>query len=320
MENERISVVVPVYNVESYLKRCVDSIIHQTYSNLEIFLVDDGSTDASGALCDAYAEQDQRIVCIHKKNGGLSSARNMGIERAAGKFLFLVDSDDFVDERMIEVLYRDLTEQNVKMSAVSFQEFTDIADIRKSEEKIPVQCLTQKEAVKKILKGEEFCDYAWNKLYRRELFETVRYPIDRMMEDVGTTYRLLEQCEQVSYRPMPLYFYYQRADSILHRRSLKFYEDKFDMGLERYQEIQKLYPEMLENDASMLRTIEHCYPYLFRDAERKAQMERFLKEFRSTALELLDSSGQRKYRLMQLSRGLYTKLFLLKNGSAADGK
>ena len=320
MENERISVVVPVYNVESYLKRCIDSIIHQTYSNLEILLVDDGSTDASGALCDAYAEQDSRVICIHKKNGGQAAARNEAIERASGAYFCFLDSDDFADERMIEVLHRDLLEQSAEIAVVGFQEFSDPVTITRANTEAQLQVLTGKEAVRSILSSEEIGDYVWNKIYRRELFEGFRYPVGRVLEDMGSTYQLLERCKKVVYRPTPLYFYYQRSDSTIHRRSLKFYEDKFDMGLERYQEIQKLYPEMLENDASMLRTIEHCYPYLFRDAERKAQMERFLKEFRPTALELLDSSGQRKYRLMQLSRGLYTKLFLLKNGSAADGK
>ena len=314
MENERISVVVPVYNVESYLKRCVDSIIHQTYSNLEIFLVDDGSTDASGALCDAYAEQDSRVICIHKKNGGQAAARNEAIERASGAYFCFLDSDDFADERMIEVLHRDLLEQSAEIAVVGFQEFSNPATITRANTEAQLQVLTGKEAVRSILSSEEIGDYVWNKIYRRELFEGFRYPVGRVLEDMGSTYQLLERCKKVVYRPTPLYFYYQRSDSTIHRRSLKFYEDKFDMGEKRYQEIQKLYPEMLENDASMLRTIEHCYPYLYDDEKRREAMERDLRELRPEALRLLDRSALRKYRLLNASRWLYTKCFLLKNG------
>ena len=318
MENERISVVVPVYNVESYLKRCVDSIIHQTYSNLEIFLVDDGSTDASSALCDAYAEQDSRVICIHKKNGGQAAARNEAIERASGAYFCFLDSDDFADERMIEVLHRDLLEQSAEIAVVGFQEFSDPATITRANTEAQLQVLNGKEAVRSILSSEEIGDYVWNKIYRRELFEGFRYPVGRVLEDMGSTYQLLERCKKVVYRPTPLYFYYQRSDSTIHRRSLKFYEDKFDMGEKRYQEIQKLYPEMLENDASMLRTIEHCYPYLYDDEKRREAMERDLRELRPEALRLLDRSALRKYRLLNASRWLYTKCFLLKNGPAKE--
>lgn len=100
METELISVIVPVYNVERYLRRCVDSILHQTYRNLEVLLVDDGSTDASGAICDEYAAQEERVTAVHQKNGGLSAARNAGLERAQGTYLCFVDSDDFLDSRM----------------------------------------------------------------------------------------------------------------------------------------------------------------------------------------------------------------------------
>lgn len=108
METELISVIVPVYNVERYLRRCVDSILHQTYRNLEVLLVDDGSTDASGAICDEYAAQEECVTAVHQKNGGLSAARNTGLERAQGTYLCFVDSDDFLDSRMLETLCRDL--------------------------------------------------------------------------------------------------------------------------------------------------------------------------------------------------------------------
>ena len=180
-----------------------------------------------------------------------------------------------------------------------------------------IECQAGEKILQKLLLEEKIGDFSWNKLYRRELFKEIRYPVGRMMEDQGIMYKLVDQCTKVTYRPIRLYFYYQRPDSTLHRRTLKFYEDKWDMGCQRYQYIREKYPDMLENDAAMMKIVEHCYPYLRKDERRKAEMERFLQEFRTEAEGLLDSGFMRKYRLLKQSRGLYSALFLLKNGRAA---
>ena len=317
MNNKLISVIVPVYNVRPYLKRCIDSIIAQTYSNLEILLVDDGSTDGSGELCDAYARQDARVQVIHKKNAGQAAARNDAIDIARGSYLGFVDSDDFIDCRMFEILYQDLTEHDAQISTVTFQEFTEEKEVTVSRNLMSIECQAGEKILQKLLLEEKIGDFSWNKLYRRELFKEIRYPVGRMMEDQGIMYKLVDQCTKVTYRPIRLYFYYQRPDSTLHRRTLKFYEDKWDMGCQRYQYIREKYPDMLENDAAMMKIVEHCYPYLRKDERRKAEMERFLQEFRTEAEGLLDSGFMRKYRLLKQSRGLYSALFLLKNGRAA---
>lgn len=317
MQTEWISVIVPVYNVRPYLKRCIDSIIAQTYSDLEILLVDDGSTDGSGELCDAYARQDARVQVIHKKNGGLSDARNCGIEHAKGRYFCFVDSDDGIAPQMIEVLYRNLVNTGADVSAAALKHFST-EELPAAEDALKkVQYMTGKEALRSILQSEELGDFAVNKLYKRDLFENVRYPLGRMMEDQGTTYKLLDKCQGVAYCPVPLYFYYQRPDSILHKRTKKFYADKWDMGCQRYQYIREKYPDMLENDAAMMKIVEHCYPYLRKDECRKAEMEHFLQEFRTEAEVLLDSGFMRKYRLLKQSRELYSAFFLLKNGRAA---
>lgn len=142
METELISVIVPVYNVERYLRRCVDSILHQTYQDLEILLVDDGSTDASGAICDEYAAQEERVTAVHQKNGGLSAARNAGLERAQGTYLCFVDSDDFLDSRMLETLCRDLQEQDADVAVVGFRMFEREEELAPAELTVPVQCMT----------------------------------------------------------------------------------------------------------------------------------------------------------------------------------
>ena len=170
METELISVIVPVYNVERYLRRCVDSILHQTYRNLEVLLVDDGSTAASGAICDEYAAQEARVTAVRQKNGGLSAARNAGLERAQGTYLCFVDSDDFLDSRMLETLCRDLQEQDADAAAVGFRMFEREEELAPAELAVPVQCMTGREAIRSTLVSDELGDFAWNKLYKRELF------------------------------------------------------------------------------------------------------------------------------------------------------
>lgn len=218
---------------------------------------------------------------------------------------------------MLETLCRDLQEQDADVAVVGFRMFEREEELAPAELTVPVQCMTGREAIRSTLVSDELGDFAWNKLYKRELFRDVRYPLGRMMEDQGTTYRIFQQCSKVAYRPVPMYYYYQRPDSILHRRNMKFYEDKLDMGYQKYQAIREAYPGMSENDAAMLSVVEHCYPYLMQDTERCAKMEVFLQECDPAAAKLLCTSSQRKYQLLRCSRRIYAKLFLLKNGPAA---
>ena len=317
METELISVIVPVYNVERYLRRCVDSILHQTYRNLEVLLVDDGSTDASGAICDEYAAQEERVTAVHQKNGGLSAARNTGLERAKGTYLCFVDSDDFLDSRMLETLCRDLQEQDADVAVVGFRMFEREEELAPAELAVPVQCMTGREAIRSTLVSDELGDFAWNKLVQAGAVPGGTLSAGADDGRSGTTYRIFQQCSKVAYRPVPLYYYYQRPDSILHRRNMKFYEDKLDMGYQKYRAIREAYPGMPENDAAMLSVVEHCYPYLMQDTERRAKMEAFLQECDPAAAKLLCTSSQRKYQLLRCSRRIYAKLFLLKNGPAA---
>ena len=312
-----ITFAVPCYNSAAYMRHCIETLL-SAGEQAEIILVDDGSVkDETPAICDEYAAQEERVTAVHQKNGGLSAARNAGLERAQGMYLCFVDSDDFLDSRMLETLCRDLQEQDADVAAVGFRMFEREEELAPAELAVPVQCMTGREAIRSTLVSDKLGDFAWNKLYKRELFRDIRYPLGRMMEDQGTTYRIFQQCSKVVYRPVPLYYYYQRPDSILHRRNMKFYEDKLDMGYQKYRAIREAYPGMPENDAAMLSVVEHCYPYLMQDTERRAKMEAFLQECDPAAAKLLCTSSQRKYQLLRCSRRLYAKLFLLKNGPAA---
>ena len=213
----KVSVVVPVYNVAEYLSKCVKSLIAQTYKNIEIILVDDGATDQSGGICDDFQKKDERIKVIHKENGGLSSARNAGIEAATGEYIAFVDSDDFVAECYIEKLLDACITNNCKVSACAYYEYYSQDDMRfVGGENSTVK--SREDAIKDIFTMKnEICVVAWNKLYAKELFENKanRYPEGRIHEDVFTTYKFCAAVDRVAYINEPLYFYVQRAGSIM---------------------------------------------------------------------------------------------------------
>ena len=210
-----ISVIVPVYNVEKYLNRCIDSIINQTYKNLEIILVDDGSPDNCGKICDEYAKKDSRIKVIHKENGGLSDARNVGINIARGTYVGFVDSDDWIEEEMYEILYNNILKYNADLSTCNF--IRTAKNVKKSYNKGNIiKIYTRGEYLKKFFKiGTQECVYyAWNKLYRRELLSKEQYPVGLTSEDVEGTFKYLLKCEKVVTTKKICYNYFYNEKSI----------------------------------------------------------------------------------------------------------
>ena len=211
-----ISIIVPVYNVEVFLQRCVDSILNQNYKLLEVILVDDGSTDNSPKICDEYAKKDNRIRVIHKKNGGLSDARNAGINVVKGKYITFIDSDDFIACDYIEVLYKLLKSTKSDISIGVWQEIYDdgskksIYNVKK--EKIVVD--NNINMLKRMMYQKDFDTSACAKLYKRELFDNIRYPINKLYEDLATTYKVFFEAKKISYTNREIYFYYKRKDSI----------------------------------------------------------------------------------------------------------
>ena len=208
--SEMISVIVPVYGVETYLSRAVDSLLAQTYTNLQIVLVDDGSPDNCGIICDDYARQDERITVIHKQNGGLSSARNAGICAAKGTYLAFLDSDDYYCPTMLERLYYAATTSGCAMAQCGFYRFFDTPEATPISG--PVQVLSSTDALKRIDDAEYMA--AWNKLYHARLFADIRFPEGKIHEDVGTTYRLFYESEKIAVIPDALYGYFENPDSI----------------------------------------------------------------------------------------------------------
>lgn len=235
--NPLVSIIVPVYNVAAVLERCIDSLLAQTYDNLEIILIDDGSTDGSGELCDLLAGRDyQRIKVLHQENRGLSAARNAGLNIASGSYVTFVDSDDSVQPYLVELLLGLCTQHHTLMSIAGFRElaansetFPNLdqrAELRSGDpaawpDDTPtpenVELLTTTACLIRMLCDQGFNVSAWSKLYARELFASVRYPEGKLYEDVGTTYKLVLQCPEIAASSLRPYNYYLNPNSITQR-------------------------------------------------------------------------------------------------------
>lgn len=233
---DKISVIVPVYNSEKYLERCVESILKQTYGNLEVILVDDGSTDTSSIICDRYAQIDQRIKVIHKKQGGVCDARNSGLEIATGDYLTFVDNDDFILPDMYEILLSNMYKYRVKLSMCSYSLYYEERGMEYAKTDIYTKKMNSMEALHIFhTKGRIDMIVPWNKLYRRELFDGIRYPACRTFDDEFVTYKLLWRAGEICFTNQQFYFFRQRMDSITHTLTLKKYTDYMDALIERHE-------------------------------------------------------------------------------------
>lgn len=208
-----VSIVVPVYNVEKYLKRCLDSLLVQTYNNIEIIIIDDGSTDSSREICDEYKQKDPRINVVHKENGGLADARNVGIDCSKGDYIFFVDSDDWVSKNCIEVLINEMINNSVEIVVGRHNERKIFKDYEKTEIK-SVKFLDKEKALEAYL-YQRISSSAWAKLYKRDLFKDIRYPKGKLYEDVVVTFLLLEKTNRIAIVDAPIYSYFVRSGSII---------------------------------------------------------------------------------------------------------
>lgn len=212
IDNRMVSVIIPAYNVEQYVERCVYSVTKQTYRNLEIILVDDGSTDCTGIICDKLAKEDNRISVIHKTNGGLSDARNAGIDVSRGEYISFVDSDDYIASDMLEHMMNAMCETDISMVVVGF--WKQSGDAREYCGPTTERVVSSEEALKDIYIGHEIYPASWNKLYRRALFNNNRFAVGMINEDSEIITKLLMECNRVALVSKPLYIYIIREGSI----------------------------------------------------------------------------------------------------------
>lgn len=328
-QNYKISVVVPIYNVEAYLSRCVDSILNQTYSNLEVILVDDGATDGSGAICDSYAARDSRVQVIHKENGGLSSARNAGIDVATGDFLTFVDSDDWIALESYEHMLALALKYDVPLVCAGRYDVSSETG-KKTVGLCPTmeEVVTGQELARRIFRWENVDSSACDKLYRRELFREIRFPLGKTMEDVPTTYRVVLNAGRAAMCPEPIYHYFHRPGSITTTSisEKNFYFVEHTEGI--YQFIREHYPE-IEPEARYLRVRSLAHTVITLELVPKAVRKRFAQQYSSSLGELrshlifivksslFSNREKRDYILLAcgLYRGVRKVYHLLRRGS-----
>jgi glycosyltransferase involved in cell wall biosynthesis len=243
-----ISIIIPVYNVEKFLRKCLTSVIEQTFSDIEILLIDDGSTDKSGIICDEYAKIDKRIKVFHKKNGGLSSARNFGIDNATGDYLGFVDSDDYIERDMYETLLNLIEDNNADMSMCALYDIYCGKPLKVNKE-IETFVVCREDAIRMEFEAEIVSVTAVNKLYKKELFEDLRYPLGKTAEDAFLIVDLLSKCSSVAITTAQKYNYVHRSDSITTKR-FNGNIDAIDAYEKNYQTIIEQYPS-LEETAKM---------------------------------------------------------------------
>lgn len=234
--DNKVSVILPIYNVAPYLKKCIDSILAQTYSNLEVILVDDGSKDESGAICDAYIELDCRISVIHKSNGGLSSARNAGLDAAKGDYIAFIDSDDWIEPDMVEKLISAILREDADLAVCGVRcedEYGD--DVAFDSDPITDGVLIGKHIFEKaFLFQAVWLITACNRLYKSSLLQAYRFPEGRLHEDVFAAHYIYDKCRKVVTISDPLYVYLQRTGSITTQKSLRNYMDIYEAMYDKY--------------------------------------------------------------------------------------
>lgn len=271
-----ISIIIPMYNVENYISECLNSVISQNYKNLEIVVVDDGSTDNSYKITSEYCKQDNRIKIFRKKNGGLSEARNFGIENSFGKYLFFLDSDDFIPDYAIAYLYKLITLYETNISIGAHTILKNNRNIYKGIGIEKTKTLSTKEVLNEILLDKEIDLSTWGKLYKRELFCSIRFPEGKAFEDTATTYKLFYLSEKIAVGGKPVYFYRIRSNSITTATDFS----------------KKM--QLIENTNEMCESIISLYPELKNSAEKRIVWAYF-----STLNQLLKSKDKSCYKKEQ---------------------
>lgn len=298
-----ISVIIPIYKVEDYLNKCIESVRNQTYSNLEIILVDDGSPDRCGSICDEYVLQDGRIRVIHKTNGGLSDARNAGINIMQGEYVTFIDSDDFVSKYFVENLWMAIKKTDCEIATSWFLEYHtgDKVACPNRLQVEDIQVLNREALYEKLLYQDGVEVSAWGKLYRSKLFNGIRYPVGKLYEDIPTTYLLVEKTDKIAVIPNIDYYYFQRNNSIAQTSfslkkmdAIKHMSNFKDFIIENYPRLEM---------AAKCRYFSTVCNILFlipksTFEEQRVELWKEVKKYRKTIL--LDKKGRKKARIAAL--------------------
>lgn len=298
MDEQLISVIVPVYNVEEYVGRCVDSILAQSYTNLEIILVDDGSTDRSGEICDRYAAMDARVKTVHKKNGGLSDARNAGMQCAEGAYYAFVDSDDYIAADYVAYLYDLISANRAQISICGYRKVygnDGDADDGTGDPVELVRVYDSVEALFHLLYQRGMIASAWGRLFKAELFGKICFPKGKLHEDVAVIYKLFDAADQIACGSEEKYYYFQRSDSIVNKSFNRKCMDYIDFTDECIRYMEENHPDLRK--AAVSRHFSACFDLLSRigkDTNRnRAEYRRIVGEIKTYRRTVLCDSNAR---------------------------
>ncbi|MBP5311825.1 MAG: glycosyltransferase [Clostridia bacterium] len=238
-----ITIIVPIFSVERYLRQCIDSILNQTYKDIEILLVDDGSTDQCGEICDDYAKRDNRIRVFHTENQGISAARNLGLRESGGEYIGFVDADDWIEPEMYEIMYSIMQETGADISTCGLRH--DSTGIPNRKDGFNITVLGGEEVLEAIV-DRKFESFMWNKLFKAGLFEGLTFPEGKVFEDLAATPMIVSKSGKVAVSDAPLYHYRQWAGSITKVRSADNLIDYADACLARHRFIMGSHPDLFE--------------------------------------------------------------------------
>lgn len=308
-----ISVVVPVYRVEQYLDECVNSIVNQTYQNLEIILVDDGSPDNCPKMCDEWAKKDVRIKVLHKKNGGLAAARKSGLLKSTGEYVCFVDSDDFIDERTCEIALNTILQNDADIVVYDWQAFPKWVNGMLTPENFSDGALEVKTAVGELVIGN-MNNYFWNKLYKRSVLQEVDFLEGRIWEDIGVMYNIFLNAKKIYCTTEKLYYYRMREGSIIHSMSQKALEDIFFAQKKRYFDLLVIYPDIARVAFKSVATSAiRLYDRSLWCAIDEALLKQALEFLYSNKTEILALENKKRYVWFYRSRPLYNTVRLLRH-------
>lgn len=257
-KNELITVIINVYNGKKYINKCLDCIINQTYKNLEILIINDGSTDNTLRICKSY--KDKRIRIITTKNQGLSLSRNTGIDNANGEYLYFIDVDDYIELDTLEYLYKLIKKYKVKMATCKSIDIYENKKINIKETKEEIELISKEKMLEKNLLSIDNTITIWNKLMKKELFDNIRFE-NRIVNDLAVTYKLILLNENIVFSNQIKYYYIRNNDSISIKKknNIDRNTDIYKVSIERYNNIKKIYPLLLANDIGLLRNIAILY-------------------------------------------------------------
>lgn len=274
----KISVIIPIYNVEKYLERCLKSVCNQKYKNLEIILVDDGSTDSSYLIASKWAKIDNRILLFRKRNGGLSDARNYGIKKATGEYISFIDSDDFIESDMYSLLMDDILKDDCDVSICNYYLYNESDGSVKSKygnDNCVRKLLTSEDALKLLCKNE-IESHVWDKLYKKELFDDIYFPVGKYFEDIYIMHNIFMKTTKISLTYIPKYYYVQRENSICDSLSANSAKDYLGAFLKRFYDLKVYlgYSEMVD----LFNVIYETYFFLAKKKEFYIELTSIYKE------------------------------------------